>query len=186
MKKIRTFFALPLPEDWKKSIFEIQSDLKEKVISKAGWVKPENLHITLRFLGDVAEGELEAICAAADQIKFSAFELESSGADGFPSLLNPRVLWMGLSRGGKETADLADLLHAKLDSLVPGGRRENFNAHVTLARIRKQGGDNWEKIMQPFESIDLPCFEATSFGLYKSELRPSGPVYTELKRFSLY
>lgn len=92
---------------------------------------------------------------------------------------------MGLSAGGREVAGLASLLSAELEALGYPKDRKNFHAHLTLARIKNQGGDDWKELLRSMKEYSLPEYRVNYFCLYKSELKPSGAVYTELKRFNL-
>jgi 2'-5' RNA ligase len=185
MKKIRTFFAVPLPDEWKSRFGDVQNSLKENVTSKVSWVKPENMHITLRFLGNLTEAELEKYISYAKNLEFSSFNVSLSGISGFPFLKQPRVVWAGIAQGKDSVKQLAVALQEALNNEEEILERKNFNAHVTLARVRSFSGENWENLVRPFSVETLPVYLAEYFCLYQSELTPSGPVYTELKRFDL-
>ena len=167
-KRIRLFFAVNLPDAVKREIAEriLQQVPKEK------WriVKPENLHITLRFLGYFPNSAIQDLKEKADTLQeFGAFELELKGIGHFRN----RVLWAGIGRGTDEVCTLARKLNDAL-----GTSDERFHAHVTLARNRGMKNGETDELI---DALRKKGFEATlqidSFELMKSKLAKSGPEY---------
>jgi len=153
-----------------------------------GWVRPENLHLTLKFLGPVDEPRLVDVRAAlAGAAALAApFELAVAGLGAFPTPARPRVVWAGVDRGG---AALAALAGAVEDALAPLGvprEARAFSAHVTLGRVRQPRGD-------PALAAALAAAAGRGFGvlrvarlsLMRSDLSPNGARYTEIDGWAL-
>jgi RNA 2',3'-cyclic 3'-phosphodiesterase len=186
-KPIRTFIAFELPAHLVQLAAELQERLKGHGL-RLRWVRPHNIHLTLKFLGEVAPSRMEAVAAgmqtAARGMPPLALTVEGMGI--FPTPGRPRVLWIGL--GGQ--AELLQQLHARLEAqLAPLGikrERRPFKAHLTLARINHilSGGPLLQAIQE--EGRFTPgVFQASELVLFKSDLRPQGAVYTPLARVLL-
>jgi 2'-5' RNA ligase len=177
---IRTFIALPIPENLKEALRDAISRLR-RTNSKVKWVRPESVHITLKFLGNIKEELVEPVSAELDNVAliYPELDLGLSGLGVFPGMRRPRVIWVGL--GGDitplgEMADAIDKVCAKF-----GIQREKrpFNAHVTLGRLK----------VPSMVDLDInlmeESFRAQEVVFYKSELLPSGARYTILHSSSL-
>lgn len=179
---MRTFIALPLPGSVQAYLASIQEQLK-KTGADVGWIAPRNIHLTLKFLGEIDETAIEAVkkaiqgtCAA-----ICRFRLNLSSLGGFPTTASPRVIWMGINEGKTETTLLADSLEEKL---IPLGLRQDrpFSAHITIGRVRS--GKNRKELSAAM--LAYPCdpraapFTADQVILYKSTLSPKGPTYAEI------
>lgn len=183
---IRLFTAIGLPDDLRTRLAALQSG-----IDSARWVAPENLHITLRFIGEVAEDRAHDIAAALDHIHTGSFPVTVSGTGRFGSADRTRALWAGVER-----TDALAALHDKIDraliniGLEPEGRR--YTPHVTLARFgaaRDRSRDaSAGRILQWLEAqggfFAMP-FEAREFVLYESHLGRKGADYVPLAAFPL-
>ena len=184
---MRAFIAIKLPEDVLSELPRVQDRLRRSGV-EASWVRPGGIHLTLKFLGEVDEsqqGEIfDALQKAAAGI--SRFRIAVAGAGAFPNSRNARVIWIGI------TGDLAPLatLHAAIEEAMAGlgFKREDrkFTPHLTLARIRQ--GRSQSKLQTTLEEIkdtSLSAFEVAGVSFMKSDLQPSGSVYTELGRVEL-
>jgi RNA 2',3'-cyclic 3'-phosphodiesterase len=179
---MRLFIAIELPEDVRQAIAKVQQQLQTSG-ADANWTRPEGIHLTLKFLGDVPEakvaGVLQGMTDAAQGTGTLRFEV--SGAGAFPSAKAPRVLWLGLTG---DTARLAALQRAVEDAMAAAGferEERNFSPHLTLARIRfPRPRDNWERRIEGIRDVRLGGFDADRVSLMKSELHPGGAVYTEV------
>lgn len=183
---IRLFTALGLPGELRTRLATLQGG-----IDSARWLAPQNLHITLRFIGEVAEDRADDIVAALDKIRTGTFPVTVSGAGRFGNDERTRALWAGVER----TEPLA-ALHEKIDraliniGLPPEGRR--YTPHVTLARFgggRDRSRDaSAGRVLQWLEAqggfFAMP-FEAHEFMLYESHLGRKGPDYVPVASFSL-
>lgn len=187
---IRLFTALGLPDDLRRRLAALQGG-----IDGARWVAPHNLHITLRFVGEVPEDRARDIAAALDGIRTGGFPVTVSGAGRFGSGARTRALWAGVER-----TDALVALHEKIDraligiGLPPEGRK--YTPHVTLARFSggQSGGRNRSRdasagrVLQWLEAqggFFVPPFEVREFILYESHLGRNGADYVPLASFPL-
>lgn len=182
MPKIRTFIAVEMPQN-------IKMELDKLITSFRGggsgirWVRAENMHITLRFLGDI---EQDAVPGLAENIKsktdsFGRFDLALSGLGGFPNLRRPRVIWVGAGSGEDKLRDLAAKVEAACGESRFGKADKPFNSHLTIGRVKFSRGldDILGKIEKtPFETAP---FEVSAVTIFKSDLSPAGPKYTPLE-----
>ena len=177
---MRVFIAIKVPEAIKEEISELQRDLDAQNVR---WVAPKNIHLTLKFLGEVPDGQIEAI---ADAMKSSLPEIKpfnisfEEEVDGFPNLNRPRVLWIGVKQGKVELIELMQKLNRELSSLGFVAETRKSVPHLTIGRVKKVG--------RGFGLATLkvcPTFLAERVYLIKSELTPQGPIYTDIKEFRL-
>ena len=181
-RHIRAFLAISLPDPVKQVLGKIQNRLRDRGIA-ATWTRPETLHLTLKFLGNIPFQDLElfkaAMIQAADQV--SPFELSVGGLGVFPGIGKARVVWAGT---GGCTDILENLFKALELSLGPLGiekETRRFSAHITLGRIKKPvPGPVWIDLIQACQDIRSPLFKVQCLDLYKSELRASSALHTRL------
>ena len=178
---IRCFIAIELSPEIRDTLREIQSDLKKSVVG-VKWVKPENIHLTLKFLGHINPSTVEEVKSAlteiASHVKPFTIRLSSPGA--FPSLGSPRVIWVGIDKGDKESIDLAGRIEEKTALL--GIEKENraFHPHLTLARVNFL--KDKDLLKNAFSSLKVPPAEMTAskLTLFQSTLTREGSIYTVL------
>jgi 2'-5' RNA ligase len=178
---IRTFICIDIPETIRQRIDSLQQDLR-RVGAQVSWTTPSNIHLTIKFLGDVPESRVGDVCnaverAAADR---SPFEIEVSGAGCFPSLRNPRVLWIGL----KSVPSPLKELHARIeDELAREGfprEPKKFAPHLTIGRVRNphNAGRVAEELIKT--GIERESFRAAEVIVMRSDLNPKGSLYTPI------
>lgn len=182
---IRAFIAIELPSELTEALRGLQAlfsdgGLKNKEIS---WVKPENIHLTVKFLGDVEERRIPDIFAAlekaADGIR--PFTLRAAGVGTFPKGTAPRVLWVGIN-GCPELKKLHSGIEEALKALGFPEEERDFSPHLTLCRIKTPPAGRALMAAQNIRPDINMDFMASSFVLFKSELSPTGAKYVELKR----
>ncbi|ACS81429.1 RNA 2',3'-cyclic phosphodiesterase [Maridesulfovibrio salexigens] len=183
MKKIRTFIAHPVPEEWKEIIGEAYGSLREGLESKIAWVKPENMHFTLKFLGPIEESKLAEVQEVLKNIPVVNFKISTAGAGFFPALEKPHVIWIGLEQGAKEFCSTAATIESEMAKLDFKENRKSCHAHLTLGRVKKIAEDDWTVLAEKINSIKLPETEVNGFTLYKSVLTPDGPIYSVIKEY---
>jgi len=152
------------------------------------WIPPRNFHITLKFLGEVADGALPALREAAQRVAslHNPFDIAYGRFGGFPSLSRPRVIFYRLERGMEELASLAATLEEELASAGYPRERRPFRAHLTLARIKRPlPADVRDGLIQVPALAGNPSQRVDSFVLMRSILRREGAVYEEIERFGL-
>ncbi len=192
METIRTFIAIVLPEAVIRQLGQVQRQLERQAPPKSvRWVKPEGIHLTLKFLGDTPVGKLDAIRAAltavASQTSPCAFTVGGLGC--FPSARRPRVIWVGVQPTGEELASLQRAVERAVKPLgfPPEGR--DFTPHLTLGRVRDRiPPTDLARLGALVSSTDIGTLgevRARSFALIQSVLKPSGAEYTPLAEFPM-
>ncbi|MBI5682606.1 MAG: RNA 2',3'-cyclic phosphodiesterase [Deltaproteobacteria bacterium] len=180
---MRSFIAIDLPEVFIKKIKVLQDKLKRDCKAKVSWSAPENIHLTLKFLGEVQEVQLDAITTAIKNtcIGINRFELSVNGINGFPNLNSPRVIWLGIKTCGNLLQTIYERLEAVLADLGFEKEKRRFSPHLTLGRIREPDKEtDFKGILAHVKDAELGEFIADGIVLYKSELNPKGAVYTKL------
>lgn len=183
---MRLFVAVPFPAEVKSMLGKLIDDWRRER-DKVGWVKKENLHLTLKFLGETPVEKLEALRTnlSSNLKSQSTFTLSLSGAGAFPNLNRARVIWIGVSEGKEKLVELAQKVEEATRPLGFPTEERNFSAHLTIGRV-KDGG-----LSEPLLAKVRACiFEAkgiivSEVILYQSELAPGGSIYTPLARFEL-
>ncbi len=147
-------------------------------------VEPYNLHITLRFIGEVRRGVVEEIARSLKEVRFKAFNITFKGLGAFPSILNPRVVWIGVSEesgGYRELLNLRNEVERIVRRLGIPGEREDFIPHLTLARIK--GGRNITslvRLLNEMSDYEFGSMVVDRLRLKKSTLTRQGPIYETL------
>ncbi|VVB75906.1 RNA 2',3'-cyclic phosphodiesterase [Candidatus Tiddalikarchaeum anstoanum] len=174
---MRLFTAVEIPVNIRKKVQDL-IDKYRKVEPCAKYVAYENIHITLKFLGDVGEKKVDNIIEELGKIKNKKFECRLGKIGGFPNTVHPKVVWVGL----KEGADNLVNLYFGIDKATPGFSEElkPYHPHVTLFRC--DGIVDKSIFGEQFES---DSFKVENFLLMKSVLTPKGPVYSVVKSFKL-
>jgi len=145
-------------------------------------VKPQNIHATMRFLGNISLQMVELIHEEMKQISFAPFEIELRGLGAFPSLRYPRVVWAGIRKGADELVNVFNQLESRLRRLGFKPDRKGFSPHLTIARVRT--GKNKTELIRCVEDLadyEFGVIKADYLRLKKSVLTPKGPIYTTLK-----
>ena len=177
---MRCFLGLPLPQAWKQALAALAPELKRGLASRLTWTRPGNWHLTLKFLGEIEAAQAEALGAALPTLRFTAFDLAAGPAGFFPNAKRPRVFWLGLSQGGAECAALA----ARVEELCAGlgfpAEDRPFAPHLTLARVREAGPDDWDQLARRVNAHPWPLARVDHVALWQSVLSPQGPEYREL------
>ena len=174
----RLFIAIPLTEPVKAALLAVSKVMGRQLPDGAvRWVRREQLHLTLRFLGETAVSQLPALQAQLTQLtsQHHPFTLQLNGVGAFPNQRKPRVLWADLAG----QLDALHALKAGLDERLLGegwlAEKRPFNPHLTLGRVKH--AEEAAKLNWDIEMARL-TFGVTEVQLVQSELRPSGPIYT--------
>ena len=187
---IRCFIAIELEEGIQKNIAKLQSRLQKKLLhdTKIRWVKPHNIHLTLKFIGDAEDTAIPEICTAVSQAAAlnQPFDFEIGNCGSFGSGDSARVLWVDITDGHTELEKLHHAVDANLADIGFAPDRRKFNPHLTLARIRNTAtGRNARKVVDQLEPTILGGQSAAEITVFHSELTSAGPVYTPLHHVSL-
>jgi len=185
---MRIFVGLDIPDEVRSRIEKYMQSVRE-LAPDARWVRIESLHVTLKFIGESAEGRVRAVEEALSQIKASAFQIEFKDAGFFPSPRSARVFWIGI-HASEALPQLASAIDEKLEKLGIAKEGKSYKPHLTLARAPERGGSSrcFHVLQQrpvPDGSLPFGTMTAREFFLYKSELLRGGARYTKLRNFRL-
>jgi 2'-5' RNA ligase len=180
---MRLFVAIDLPEAVHRELAEMQDRLRPQTHG-ARWVASESIHITLKFIGEVAETRLEEIDRALTGLPWRPFSVAVRGLGFFPGARSPRVLWAGLH--ARTLEELAREIDARLERTGLEREKRVFRGHVTLARSKESRLEgSLVTAAGQYQDHDFGTFTADRFCLYQSTLKPGGSVYRRLKEYSL-
>ncbi|MEM3699515.1 MAG: RNA 2',3'-cyclic phosphodiesterase [Candidatus Bathyarchaeia archaeon] len=181
---IRSFIAFDIEsESIIKRITEAQS-----MIVKTGadlkLVEPKNIHITVRFLGNITMPMAEKIHEEMKKVQFAPFDVKIQGVGAFPNLRYPRVIWAGITQGADQLRSIFNQLEPRLRSLGFAPDPKGFSPHLTIARI-KSGRNKAElaKCLISNANYEFGVVRAECLRLKRSDLTPRGPIYSTLKEF---
>ncbi len=180
---LRSFLAAELPPHARAQTLQAIEQLRKAIPDGVRWVSPENLHLTLKFLGNVDPERIpELIAAASARLQgVASFEVELGGLGVFPNAQRARVVWLGVCAGGAELARLARKLDRAAGRIGVERERRPFRTHLTLGRLRQPG---------PVPINEVPCPEGRPFLieeiiLYESRLSSTGAQSVPLARLPL-
>ena len=185
---MRTFIAIEIPEEIKAGMSETQRNLKSSGSVDASWTRPEGIHLTLKFLGEVLESKVPDIMNGLRHAAEGTgpIRLEVGGIGVFPSPKNARVVWVGLAGDIEKLSRLQATVEETISEIGFERDKRAFTPHLTLGRIKYiRARDKWLKALDEIKDISLPGFDVAAVSLMKSELEPSGAVYTELGEVEL-
>jgi 2'-5' RNA ligase len=174
---MRAFVAVEISND---EVINSITKFQSKINIEAKPVKPQNLHFTLQFLGEISDDVSQKIKQALKTIEFSTFKINFKGLGAFPKIKFPRVVWIGTDEvGGNALADLAKNVE---NVLTPLGfiSDKSFKSHITVFRIKNKIGDI-SKELEKYEKYDFGSQEISKIKLKQSVLTPQGPVYSDLE-----
>ncbi len=191
MEKVRSFIAVSLSPELRKELAHIANELKSGAGAPVKWVETENLHLTLKFLGDILPAQIPAIINTMRKaaVKTGPLKLEMNGLGVFPNQRRVRIIWAGLGGDVEKLSGLQQRLESSLEPLGFTKEPRPFQPHLTIGRVREQAspaereqlGDKVTAFRAP---VPAPFVVDTLF-LMRSTLTPSGPVYSELGNVSL-
>ncbi len=188
MSRLRTFIAVDPGQAIRARLLALQEALA-RTGSSMKWVEPENLHVTLLFLGEVDDREVPDVCRAVmDRCAgIDAFTMTVAGVGCFGSPRRPRIVWAGLTEGGPEMAALHDALEPPLLELRCYRREDRpFTSHITLGRVKGERADDRLAAALPrYAEWHGGTVEVREVLVMSSELRAAGPLYTVLSRARL-
>lgn len=181
MEIIRSFIAIEIPGRVRSEITRLMNKFAQEDRS-VRWVKYDNLHITLLFLGDVTEAFLKKaeneIAQIAKQQK--SFEISLYNIGAFPNPGSPRIIWIGVKDGNKEIIDLESKIETAFTNIGHKPEERKFHPHLTIGRVKFRF--NNPKIFETNYKSDI--FPVKSVILFKSTLKLDGPVYEKLNEFN--
>jgi 2'-5' RNA ligase len=181
---MRTFIAIDLPSELKDKVNKLISELRNSGFCDAKWVSEQQLHLTLKFLGEIKQQDVAKVEFILKEIasKTKVFSLQLKGLGHF----NQRVLWIGGNSGGEEFVGLAKSVDEKLSVLGFEKETKEFAVHLTLARIKYiEDKAKFQQVLDRYENADFGVFKVNSMKLMESVLAEQGPIYKTLREFNL-
>jgi 2'-5' RNA ligase len=188
MPRIRTFIAVDLDPAIRQRTVALQESLARSA-AEVKWVEPENLHVTLLFLGEVEDRQVHEVCRAVTACcaEQEAFTLTVGGVGAFPNLRRPRTLWVGLGLGTQQMVSLHDALEEVLLDLGCYRREERgYTPHVTLGRLRSDRvDDDLIRALTKNAAWQAGEMQVAEVQVMSSQMSPKGPLYTAMSRAKL-
>jgi len=187
---MRVFIAIDIDEQIRKALGSLQNELRSKVDIKKSdvkWVNPDNIHLTLNFLGEIKDVQAVDVCNITKEVasRHESFELalETVGHFGGRSA---RVLWVGTGQNSDNLLQLQGDLEEQLASAGWPKETRKFSGHLTLCRVRNsKAGVKLAQMTEGYKDFKLGTISADSVSVYQSQLTPKGPVYTVLGNYKL-
>ena len=186
METIRTFIAIDIPQEIKMELDNLIAGLRP-FAPDIKWVKAANLHLTLRFLGEIPKDSIRGLAdeLSANLNGYGKFQAALSGLGGFPNLKRARVIWAGTGMGTDRLIALAPLVEKSSINLGFGKADKSFSSHLTIGRVKFP--KSLEKLASQIESTKFESdpFDVEEVAIFKSDLSPSGPKYTRLETIKI-
>ena len=183
---MRTFVAIDISDAARQAVAEMVSQL-HAMGNSVRWVRPESLHLTLKFLGEVPEERApELIRALEESISgIGPFEYRLTGKGCFPNCRRPRVLWVGVENPGREIFHLQERVEDAFGKIGFSRERRPFTAHLTVGRVKRPGG--LEELVRAFRDYTLEPLSVFvgEVRLMRSTLKPGGAVYSVISAAKL-
>ena len=178
---VRTFIAVEVKnQEVLKKLIEARNAL---VATSAGLkpVEDENIHLTLRFIGEIPQVLVRELCNQISRLEYRKFDMHVKGIGAFPSPLRPRVIWAGVEEGSEDLKKLHDMIESIVARLGIPREKEEFVPHITLARVKDQRGiDKLVKLIAEMSGLDFGYTPVDEVYVKKSVLTPRGPIYSNL------
>lgn len=187
---MRVFIAIDIDEQIRKALGRLQDELRGKADIKksdAKWVNPQNIHLTLKFLGEIKDEQVAEVCNITRDVagRHESFDLDVESVGHFGGK-SAKVLWVGMGQNCDKLLQLQQDLEQQLDSAGWPMENRKFSGHLTLCRIRSaRAGDNLAQLARQYKDFKLGTMPADSVTVYQSQLKPQGPIYTVLGRYEL-
>ena len=188
---MRLFVAVDVGSDVQRAASRTIEDMKRRTEHRAPharvtWVKPEQLHLTVHFIGQVDSALGEQIrTALARPLRAPAFDLTIEGTGTFPPKRPPRVIWAGIGKGIDNLRSVEQEVRGRLDGLVHSTAERDYHPHLTLARVKNPAGLRPVPLLEGLESTVFGVVRVAAVTLFESRLSSSGPTYIALGRSEL-
>lgn len=186
---MRLFVAVALDEPIKKSLGAVQSELKSQYNIGTGvrWVEPANIHLTLRFLGEVDETTAREISAMLTEVCGShpVFRMDVVGLGAFPNTKTPRVIWAGCKEPQSVLPGIYQDLESRLTVIGLPPDDHKFSAHITLGRVKSNSIDELGTAIEGKRDVIFGGQDIRAITLFKSTLTPTGPIYEVVNTYNL-
>jgi 2'-5' RNA ligase len=186
--KIRSFLAFELPLEIKNIVARVSRELRQSTLN-AKWVKVDNIHLTVVFMGSIETDDIPAIARGVQEVcqTYDPFDISLKGIGCFPNARSPRVLWLGLDGDLEPLSQFRDALQGHLTGFGIKEEKRKFKPHLTLARFRKpkRMDAREDQLLSKYEDISSAVCSLKELILFKSDLKPTGAVYTKVETWPL-
>lgn len=180
--RIRSFIAVEIGD---KKVMDNILSLQKTIIDTDADLKPveaENIHITLRFLGEAPTSVVEKVYEEMKKVEFKAFEVELKGVGAFPSMSRINVVWIGIQKGIGELNNIFSQLEPRLRKIGFHSDDRGLSPHITIVRVRSgRNKDKLARIISETQGKEFGIIRVESIKLKKSVLTPEGPIYSTLR-----
>lgn len=191
MEQVRSFIAIELPPEIKAELSSLEEKLQAGQYLFVKWVAPNSIHLTLKFLGNIAANKIAPVTAAMEKAVqgIVSFSVVISGLGAFPNWQRPQVIWVGLSGEVETLHKLQQRIDSALSPLGFSPESRSFTPHLTLARF-KEGASSQEQrefgdLVASTKLGPSLSFEVDALSLMKSQLTPSGAIYSQIASVKL-
>ena len=184
---IRSFLAVELPATVQAKIGKVEEDARS-TSADVRWVSPGKIHLTLKFFGNIEESKIDSIVTAIQGPIGTAkpFHLSVRGTGAFPNLKNPRVIWLGLVDGEGRLVPLQKEVDSSLGKIGFEPEDRPFRPHLTMGRVKSnRGKEDLIRSVEKYRDEEIGTFQVEKIVLFKSDLTPTGPIYTRLREVKL-
>ncbi|MFC1901199.1 RNA 2',3'-cyclic phosphodiesterase [Chloroflexota bacterium] len=190
MEQIRSFIAIELPDELKLKLGQIEANLKTEGQSGVKWVNPDSIHLTLKFLGNIAADRTGEITVAIEKSiqGLSPFQLKAEGLGAFPNLRRVNVVWVGLHGDMEKLKALQQKLESNLEPLGFPPESRAFTAHLTLARVNNRASpEDRQRLGKLISETDFSSevMDVKAINLMKSQLTRQGAIYSRISTVDL-
>ncbi|MDH4129272.1 MAG: RNA 2',3'-cyclic phosphodiesterase [Spirochaetota bacterium] len=181
---MRLFIAIHLNKPILKKIEELILPLANQY-KDLKWVSFENMHITIKFLGETNDTNLDSIIKSLQEINLQSFNLTIQNLGAFPNINFPKVLWIGLKGDINSIKSLVKKVETHMKVLNFLEERREWSPHITIARVRTKIPKDLINFISLHKDVHFGEISISSFSLMESNLTSKGPIYKEIKRFTL-
>ncbi len=181
---IRSFLAFDIESDTVLNRFATAQKLLVQTGADLKLVEPQNIHITVRFLGNTTPAMVEKIFEEMKEVQFTPFNVQINGLGAFPDLRYSRIVWAGITEGADRLKNVFSQLEPRLRGLGFTPDPRGFSPHLTIARVRSgRNKAQLAELITENANYDFGIIKAQCLRLKKSDLTPRGPIYSTLKEF---
>jgi 2'-5' RNA ligase len=190
-RQIRSFIAIELPSDIRSKLDELQKELKQNKLQQIKWANPSGIHLTLKFLGNIDAGDIDKITGAIREScrGYKKFTLELAELGVFPNYKRPRVIWLGVGGQMDILLKLQRQIDDKLELIGFPREKRPFSPHITLGRVRDSITSNEQEqyggVIQNKKYNERHIISVSSVNLMRSQLQPTGAIYSEISSIKL-
>lgn len=187
ISRIRCFIAIDIDDPvLVENITRLQNDILSVQSTGIKMVEPQNIHLTIRFLGEIPLSTVKNVEKILNDISYSKFYMTLEGVGAFPSIYNPRVIWIGVSEGREKLKELHSMLEPRIRKLGILPDHKSFEPHVTIARVKSRRRGEIVTMLKKVERLYIGRMIVDCIRLKRSTLTPRGPIYDTLfeKKFT--